>query len=114
MTTTNTRPGSTSEVIGAGLTGTARTTGLLYLGLAVTGALGFQLVRGQLYVAGDPGGRQGPARSFCGGASAGPDLACGDIRDLGELGVVAVAVDDRLLEVRMQRRLDGGEETRPQ
>lgn len=44
------------EVIGAGLTGTARTTGLLYLGLAVTGALGFQLVRGQLYVADDPGG----------------------------------------------------------
>ena len=31
MTTTNTRPGSTSEVVGAGLTGTARTTGLLYL-----------------------------------------------------------------------------------
>jgi hypothetical protein len=56
MTTTNTRPGSTFEVIGAGLTGTARTTGLLYLGLAVTGALGFQLVRSQLYVAGDPGG----------------------------------------------------------
>ena len=56
MTMTNTRPGSTSEVIGAGLTGTARTTGLLYLGLAVTGVLGFQLVRGQLYVADDPGG----------------------------------------------------------
>ena len=56
MTATNTRPRSTSEVIGAGLIGTARTTGLLYLGLAVTGALGFQLVRGRLYVAGDPGG----------------------------------------------------------
>ena len=56
MTATNTRPRSTSEVIGPGLTGTARTTGLLYLGLAVTGALGFQLVRGRLYVAGDPGG----------------------------------------------------------
>jgi hypothetical protein len=56
MTMTNTRPGSTSEVPGAGLTGTARTTGLLYLGLAVTGALGYQLVRGRLYVANNPGG----------------------------------------------------------
>jgi hypothetical protein len=56
MSMTNTRPGSTSEVIGAGLVGTARTTGLLYLGLAVTGALGYQLVRGQLYVADDPQG----------------------------------------------------------
>jgi hypothetical protein len=56
MTMTNTRPGSTSEVTGAGLTGTARTTGLLYLGLAVTGALGYQLVRGRLYVANNPGG----------------------------------------------------------
>jgi len=56
MSVANTRPGSTSEVIGAGLIGTARTTGLLYLGLAVTGALGFQLVRGQLYVADDPAG----------------------------------------------------------
>jgi hypothetical protein len=56
MTTTKTRPRSTSQVVGAGLTGTARATGLLYLGLAVTGALGFQLVRGLLYVDGDPGG----------------------------------------------------------
>jgi hypothetical protein len=43
-------------VSGAGLTGTARTTGLLYLGLAVTGVLGFMLVRGQIYVADDPRG----------------------------------------------------------
>lgn len=56
MTTTNSRPGSTSEVIGPGLNRTARTTGLLYLGLAVTGALGYQFVRGLLYVADDPGG----------------------------------------------------------
>lgn len=55
MSTTATRPASTSEVVRADLTGTARTTGLLYLGLAVTGALGYQLVRGQLYVADDPG-----------------------------------------------------------
>ena len=38
------------------LIGTARTTGLLYLGLFVTGALGFLFVRGQLFVADDPGG----------------------------------------------------------
>lgn len=56
MTTTNTRPGSTAEVTGAGRTRTARTTGLLYLGLAVTGALGYQLVRNLLYVADDPAG----------------------------------------------------------
>lgn len=34
---------------------TARTTGLLYLGLAVTGLIGFLLVRNQLFVADDPG-----------------------------------------------------------
>ena len=35
---------------------TARITGLLYLGLAVTGVLGFVLVRGRIFVAGDVGG----------------------------------------------------------
>ena len=55
MTMTNTRTGPISGVTGVDLTSTARTTGLMYLGLAVTGALGFQLVRGQLYVADDPG-----------------------------------------------------------
>jgi hypothetical protein len=52
----STRPGSAPDVIGPDLVRTARTTGLLYLGLAITGALGFQIVRGQLYVDGDPGG----------------------------------------------------------
>jgi hypothetical protein len=33
---------------------TARTTGLFYLGLAVTGLLGFLVVRSQLFAAGDP------------------------------------------------------------
>jgi hypothetical protein len=33
--------------------GLARTTGLLYLGLAVTGLFGFMLIRSQLFVAGD-------------------------------------------------------------
>lgn len=37
------------------LTRTARTTGLLYLGLAITGLLGFLVIRGQLFVADDPG-----------------------------------------------------------
>jgi hypothetical protein len=56
VTKTNARTASTPETVPAGLLRTARTTGLLYLGLAVTGVLGFQLVRGQLYVAGHPGG----------------------------------------------------------
>ena len=34
---------------------TARTTGLLYLGLAVTGLLGYMVIRNQLFVAGDAG-----------------------------------------------------------
>ena len=34
---------------------TARTTGLLYLGLAVAGGLSFLLIRPMLFVAGDPG-----------------------------------------------------------
>lgn len=33
---------------------TARTTGLLYLGLAITGTLSFLVIRSQLYVAGEP------------------------------------------------------------
>jgi hypothetical protein len=33
---------------------TARTTGLLYLGLAISGGLGFLLIRSQLFVADDP------------------------------------------------------------
>ncbi len=56
MTMTNARSRAASEVPGVDLTGTARITGLLYLGLAVTGLLGYQLVRGQLYVADDPAG----------------------------------------------------------
>ena len=32
---------------------TARVTGLLYLGLAVSGAIGFLFIRSQLFVAGD-------------------------------------------------------------
>ena len=41
-----------------------------------------------------------------------PDQARGDVGDFGKLGVVAVAVDDRLLEVRVQRRFHAREEPR--
>jgi hypothetical protein len=38
------------------LKATARTTGLLYLGLGIAGMLGFLLIRPELFVAGDPAG----------------------------------------------------------
>jgi hypothetical protein len=57
MPMVKTPPGSAPDAVRADeLSGTARTTGLLYLGLAITGALGFILVRGQLYVADDAAG----------------------------------------------------------
>lgn len=43
------RPAVTPELVR-----TARTTGLLYLALALTGLFGFLLIRGQLFVDGDP------------------------------------------------------------
>jgi len=55
MSMTATSAGRAARRPSEGLTRTARVTGLLYLGLAVTGALGYQLVRSQLYVADDPG-----------------------------------------------------------
>ena len=45
--TTSSRPEATTPE----LVRTARTTGLLYLGLAITGLLGNMLVRNQLFVA---------------------------------------------------------------
>ena len=48
--TTSTPPEATTPE----LVRTARTTGLLYLGLAVTGLVGYMLIRNQLFVAGDP------------------------------------------------------------
>jgi hypothetical protein len=53
MTTTSAETGSASGRIGSDLRRTARTTGLLYLGLAITGVL-VLLVRNQLFVADDP------------------------------------------------------------
>ncbi len=53
MTFTNIGPSSTSEQVGAPLIRTARVTGLLYLGLAITGILGSVMVRAQLFVADD-------------------------------------------------------------
>ena len=55
MTTTASPAESTFDVTRTALAGTARATGLWYLGLAVTGALGYQVVRSQLYVADHPG-----------------------------------------------------------
>jgi len=43
------------ETTTAELVRTARTTGLLYLGLAITGLLSYMLIRNQLFVAGNPG-----------------------------------------------------------
>ncbi|NMM24340.1 MAG: DUF4386 domain-containing protein [Phycicoccus sp.] len=48
--TTSSRPEATTPE----LVRTARTTGLFYLGLAITGMLSFMLVRNQLFVADDP------------------------------------------------------------
>ncbi|MCA0307128.1 MAG: DUF4386 domain-containing protein [Actinobacteria bacterium] len=50
MTTTTRRPEATAPT----LIRTARTTGLLYLGLAITGLVGFMLVRNQLFVPASP------------------------------------------------------------
>jgi Domain of unknown function (DUF4386) len=45
---------SRPEAVNPELIRTARTTGLLYLGLAITGLLGYLLIRNQLFVADDP------------------------------------------------------------
>ena len=55
MTVTAPRSAPTRE-IGPDLVRTARVTGLLYLGLALTGLVGALVLRGQLYVVDDPGG----------------------------------------------------------
>jgi hypothetical protein len=47
---------SQPEAVRADLRRTARTTGLLYLGLAVTGALGSAVLRGQFFADDDPAG----------------------------------------------------------
>jgi hypothetical protein len=49
VTTSSRSEATTPEIVR-----TARTTGLLYLGLAITGMLGYLLVRNQLFVADDP------------------------------------------------------------
>ncbi len=51
---TNAGTVSAPDVIGADLQRTALTTGLLYLGLAITGILGSLLVRAQLFADNDP------------------------------------------------------------
>ncbi len=56
MTMTPREAGSQPDVSLPELKRTARITGLLYLGLAVTGMLGILLVRSNIFVAGDPSG----------------------------------------------------------
>ncbi len=53
MTTQTTRPTDQILASGDGDLRTARITGLLYLGVAITGALGFLMVRPMLFEAGD-------------------------------------------------------------
>jgi hypothetical protein len=53
---TQTRPADQTAGPDIGDLGTARTTGLLYLGLAITGALGFLMIRPALFEAGDAAG----------------------------------------------------------
>jgi Domain of unknown function (DUF4386) len=54
MTITATRPATHANVAPPEASRTARVTGLLYLGLALTGLVGFLLIRNQLFVADDP------------------------------------------------------------
>jgi hypothetical protein len=56
MTTMNVATASPPEAVGSDLRHTARTTGLLYLGLAVTGLLGSVVIQAQLFSDGDPAG----------------------------------------------------------
>jgi hypothetical protein len=56
MTTTSDATASRPEPVGADLRRTARTTGLLYLGLALTGLLGSVVIQAQLFSDGDPAG----------------------------------------------------------
>lgn len=56
MSTMNDVTASQPEAVGADLRRTARTTGLLYLGLAVTGALGSVVLRGQFFADDDAAG----------------------------------------------------------
>lgn len=53
MTTTTANPGLVQPAVTSDLVRTARITGLFYLGLAVTGLLGFLIIRNQLFVADD-------------------------------------------------------------
>jgi hypothetical protein len=54
MTTRTTRPADHAVAPDDGDLRTARITGLLYLGVAITGALGFLMIRPVLFEAGDP------------------------------------------------------------
>ena len=110
---------------------TARTTGLLYLGLAITGLLGFLLIRPQLFEADDPAAtlanlvehqslaragialraadRRSPRRSPPAGStacSAPSTLAAGGIAAFGLVNAVAILVSAAMLATALQVALD--------
>lgn len=97
MTMTAAQSVSRSDATGGGLRRTARATGLLYLGLAVTGALGFQVIRSQLYVADDP-------RATLSNLVENPPLA--RIGIVLELGIVLTQALAAVWFYRLFRRVD--------
>lgn len=82
---------------GPDLVRTARVTGLLYLGLALTGLLGFLLIRGQLFVEGDPSGTLGNLQDHEGLARLGLIL---------EMGIVVTQTLCALWFFRLFRSVD--------
>lgn len=97
MTVTHPRSAVPTEVIGPGLIRTGRTTGLLYLGLALTGVVGNLMLRGQLYVADDP-------QDTLANLSENPSLARLEI--VLELGIVLTQALTALWFYRLFRRVD--------
>jgi hypothetical protein len=77
---------------------TARITGLFYLGLAVTGMLGFLMVRGQIHVADDPGGTLANLSAHAALARVGIGL---------EMGIVLTQSLAAVWFYRLFRRVDG-------
>lgn len=97
ISTSPTRAPDLGPGIGPGLIRTARTTGLLYLGLAITGVVGAIMVRARLYVDDD-------ARETLANLVEHPTLA--RIGILMELGIVVTQALAALWFFRLFRRVD--------